>query len=364
MESTKQNVENAPVVCSYNEWDLLEEVIVGVIDGACVPDWDIAIEATMPEHQFDFFKQNAGKSFPIERINAAKKELEEFVHILEAEGVKVRRPEKIDFSKPFSTPDWKSSGGLYAAMPRDLLLVVGSDIIEAPMSWRSRYFEINAYRPLLQEYFLKGAKWTSAPRPMLRDDLYKANFQPTPEDQEGVEYVIHEVEPTFDAADFARLGKDLIVQQSHVTNKLGIEWMRRHLGDTYTIHEVETIDKSPMHIDATLVPLAPGKLLANPEKIEKIPELFKNWDILQAPMPSMPNKKDLYMCSKWISMNVVSIDEKRVVVEKNEEPLIKALKDWGFEPIPCHFRNFNAFGGAFHCATLDVRRKGTLQSYF
>ncbi len=33
------------------------------------------------------------------------------------------------------------------------------------------------------------------------------------------------------------------------------------------------------------------------------------------------------------------------------------------EPIPCDLRHYAPFGGSFHCATLDVRRRGTLQSY-
>jgi glycine amidinotransferase len=70
------------------------------------------------------------------------------------------------------------------------------------------------------------------------------------------------------------------------------------------------------------------------------------------------------MCSKWISLNVLMLDKKRVVVEKTQTSMIKALKDWGFEPIPCPFRNFATFGGSFHCATLDIRRTGELQSYF
>jgi glycine amidinotransferase len=40
------------------------------------------------------------------------------------------------------------------------------------------------------------------------------------------------------------------------------------------------------------------------------------------------------------------------------------LESWGFEPIPCKFLHYAGFGGAFHCATLDVRRRGTLESYF
>jgi hypothetical protein len=36
----------------------------------------------------------------------------------------------------------------------------------------------------------------------------------------------------------------------------------------------------------------------------------------------------------------------------------------GMVPIPCRFRSFNSFGGSFHCATLDIHRRGSLQSYF
>lgn len=62
--------------------------------------------------------------------------------------------------------------GMYAAMPRDILLVVGNEIIEAPMAWRARFFEYRAYRPLIKEYFRNGAKWTTAPKPTMADELY------------------------------------------------------------------------------------------------------------------------------------------------------------------------------------------------
>ena len=72
----------------------------------------------------------------------------------------------------------------------------------------------------------------------------------------------------------------------------------------------------------------------------------------------------LSMVSKWISVNVLMLDEKRVVVEKSQVSMIAKLKDWGFEPLPCPFMNSPMFGGGFHCATLDIRREGTLQRYF
>jgi glycine amidinotransferase len=351
--------EGLPIVNSYTEWDPLEEVIVGDIDGAHVPEWHVAVEATMPDGQASLFQQNGGRPFPAERVAAARRELEEFAHILRSEGVIVRTPDPKSYGKPFSTPDWSSPGGLYSAMPRDIMLVIGDELIEAPLSWRSRYFEIHAFRPILRDYFRQGARWTAVPRPELRDELYADS-----EDLDKGAFAVGELEPTFDAADFTRCGKDIFVQQSHVTNKFGIEWLRRHLGGRFRVHELQFNDDAPMHIDATFVPLAPGKLLVNPERVGELPLMFKNWDILKAPRPTVPDDHPLFMSSKWLTMNILMLDEKRVMVEKHEEPMIKAMRSWGFEPILCPFRNFYSFGGSFHCATLDVRRRGSLQSYF
>ena len=53
-----------------------------------------------------------------------------------------------------------------------------------------------------------------------------------------------------------------------------------------------------------------------------------------------------------------------MVVEAHETTTIKAFQDWGFKVVPVPFRNFLPFGGSFHCATCDIRRKGELKSYF
>ncbi len=74
-----------------------------------------------------------------------------------------------------SESDWVITtdvSGLYAAMPRDILIVIGDEIIEAPMAWRSRFFEYRVYRRLVKEYFQQGAKWTTAPKPQMSEDLY------------------------------------------------------------------------------------------------------------------------------------------------------------------------------------------------
>lgn len=355
--------KDSKIVESYNEWDPLEEVIVGVIEGASVPEWTAEVKASMPTNMAEFYEKNSGRPFPADEVKAAAADLERFVHLLESEGVRVRRPERLNKSQPYSTPDWRCAGGLYQAMPRDILLVVGDEIIESPMAWRSRYFEIDGYRPLLKEYFLKGAKWSSAPKPQLSDELYNFEYEETA--LEGMkEYGITEFEPTFDAADFARCGRDIFVQKSNVTNAFGIQWLQRHLSDEFRIHILEVTDSHPMHIDATFVPLRPGCVLVNRSRLPKLPEMFQSWEVIEAPKPALSSRHKLYMTSNWLSANILMLDEKRIVVEAQEEEFIAILKRRGFDPIPCHFQNFNMFGGSFHCATCDVKRRGILQSYF
>lgn len=51
-----------------------------------------------------------------------------------------------------------------------------------------------------------------------------------------------------------------------VTNYMGIEWMRRHLGPDYNIHIISFKDPNPMHIDATFNIIGPGLVLSNPDR--------------------------------------------------------------------------------------------------
>jgi glycine amidinotransferase len=364
--------EETSDVNAHNEWDPLEEIIVGNVEGARVPPWEPVTPAIVHhEYLLDFYRRNGGQPWPQDLLDAAQEDLDEFVHILEAEGVTVRRPTPYDTAKPYSTPDFEIQSGCGALMPRDVLLVIGDQIIEAPMGWRSRYHETHAYKALCSEYFRRGARWVSAPRPRLSDAAYKENFVPPEEDvmleaEAPPETILTEYEPIFDAADAIKCGRDIFMAQSSCCNRSGIDWLQRHLGDDYIVHEVEVFDTHPMHIDATFYPLAPGKLLINPERIRKVPEIFvkSGWDILVCPQPNMPDSHPMYTCSKWLSMNVLMLDEERVIVAKGEDDLIRAFREWGFKPIPCNFYHFESIAGGLHCATVDIRRRGNLESYF
>lgn len=353
-------------VNSYNEWDPLEEVIVGRLEGATIPSGHISVISNLPPLAAKLVRLAGGLRYPNWMVRLAQRELDQFVHLLESEGIKVRRPDIVVFVRPYRSPHW-SSRGFSTACPRDILLIIGNEIIETPTCWRSRYFEAGAYRSLLKEYFLKGARWTAAPKPQLTDQLFDYKYQ-SHKPAKGLRFVVNEFEPVFDAADFVRCGRDLFVTRSNVTNRMGIEWLRRHLGTGFRVHELESRSRQPMHIDSTFMPLAPGKVLVNPEylDVEQLPPILKTWDVLVAPRPDPVEGilSRISMCSPWTSINVLMLDEQRVVVDKSQVTLISALKDWGFTPIPCGFLSYGPFGGSFHCAALDVRRRGTLQSYF
>ena len=209
-------------VCSHNEWDPLEEVIVGRAVGMCIPPLDIEVKACMPEKWWTFFQQNSRKSLPDQVVKKAEEQLNELCLILEHEGIIVRRPDPIDCTQIYTTPDF-SSHGSFSVMPRDVLMVIGNELFEAPVAWRCRFFEYRAFRPLVKEYFHQGAKWTAAPKPLLSDELYDMDYPITNlEDRNRLvsqdKFATTEFEPCFDASDFIRAGRDIFAQRSQVSS--------------------------------------------------------------------------------------------------------------------------------------------------
>jgi len=291
------------------------------------------------------------------------------VRILEGEGIKVVRPDEFDFGREFKTPFY-SSKGVYNAMPRDILLVVADEIIEASMTWRARYFEFFSYRNLVQNYWKKGAKWSAAPKPLCDSELFDENFD-TPKqrksDPNEIAYVTSESEPCWDAADFIRAGVDLFAQRSQVTNKSGIEWVRRHVAPRgFRVHELNFDDPHSMHIDCSLQLVKPGHALVNPDTPLRQKDMFEKagWKLQEMARPNIPKGQNMYMSSEWIVLNTLMRDPTHVFVQKGEEAVQKMYEKMGIKSIPVPVYHMNAIGGGFHCWTCDIRRRGKLESYF
>jgi glycine amidinotransferase len=365
---------NKTIVNSWNEWDPLKHVIVGVADGTHIPPAEPALDAKVPEDSD--MKGDWGPRSE-ESVFKANEQLDNFVKILENRGIKVDRPIPIDFSQKVVTPDFET-GSMFGSMPpRDVILTVGNQMLEATMSYRCRWFEYLCYRPLIKKYFNGDQNMIheAAPKPRLTDLDYRKDYL---SEKIGVEkrlkwtaekyFVTTEEEPLFDAADVLRFGKDLVVQHGFTTNLKGIDWLKRHYKD-HRVHAVNFPgDPYPIHIDATFTPIKEGLIINNPQR--RLPKdqrkLFEDngWEIVDSAQPAHNEPPPLCYSSTWLSMNVLVLDPKTVCVEKSEIYQAEQLDKLGMEVIPVELRDAYAFGGGLHCCTADVYREGDLKDYF
>ena len=347
-----------PGVWSCNEWDPLEEVIVGNPLRARFPTADPSTRlAEFPDRPVEEIPQGAFPQWIIEETEA---DLDIFVAALEDAGVTVRRPDTWPHESEFSTIHWQCRG-YYNYCPRDVLLVIGDHIIETPNVIRSRSQETFSYRKLLLDYLKSGAKWYSAPRPMLLDSLFDVDPEkPTPRNDE----------PAFDAANVLRFGRDLLYLVSGTGNELGGIWLQTILGESFRVHFLKDVYYGS-HIDSTFAALRPGLVLCNPGRInnETLPDFLKEWEVIYSPPieivePYDAEYRSRSIGSNWIEMNVFSIRPDLVVVDRDQKALIRLLEQRGLDVIPLKLRHSRMLGGGFHCVTLDVRRTGKLERYF
>ena len=324
-------------VWSCNEWDPLEEVIVGNPAAARYPTADPSTRlAEFPDRPVEEIPQGP---FPPRVIDETEEDLAAFVRVLEQAGAKVQRPRTWPHDRRFSTIHWDAEG-YYNYCPRDVLLVVGDRIIETPNVIRSRAQETSSYRDLLLEYLQSGSRWFGAPRPMLLDSLFDVDLQrPVP----------REDEPVFDAANVLRFGRDLLYLVSGTGNESGGRWLEVLLGDSFRVHFLKDVYFGS-HIDSTFAALRPGLVLCNPARIDAqtVPEFLRQWETIYSPPMENTDRYDAAYLSRsigseWIDMNVFSIDPNTVVVDRDQSGLIRLLESKGLDVVPLKLTKWNLF---------------------
>lgn len=339
----------------FNEWDPLEEVIVGRAENAQIAHCDKGLFAVEYRDLGLPYTVPSGL-YPEQCIEETKEDLDTLVSAFEKLGIVVRRPEIFDHSRMFATPDW-TSDGQYNYCPRDIFVCAGTTIIESPMTLRARQFETISYKEILLDYLRSGARWIAAPKPRLLDSMYTV---PHKEWQLAIE----EVEPLFDAANLLRVGKDILYLVSDTGNKIGAQWLQQALGSEFRVHAYDNI-YTGSHIDTTLTVVRPGLVVACPERISEknLPGMFKKWEVLYINDVVDIGYTRLPYASKWIGLNFMMINPKLAVVDKNQRQLIHELEKRGVDCLQLQLRHSRTMGGGFHCVTMDVRRTGELEDY-
>jgi len=264
-----------------NDWDPLKEIIVGSATGARLP-------VNCPK--FRELEKTTGwtetpvpsGNFPQHVIDEANEDLENLSDTLKSLGVLVHRPKDLDFA---------SFDGMYNYCPRDRVLILGNNIIDAPMTFPTRKPEIKA----IEEY-LKGPR-----------------------------YVCHDEEVFFDAANVCRLGKDLIYLVSDSGNVEGGLW----LSVMFPEYKVYTLENAygGVHIDSTIVPVREGLVVLNADRInhKNLPEPFWYWDKIWI------SKKEIKeTCVTWNH----SLSEIFNSLKNNGLPVIE-FREYDYSPYNC-----------------------------
>lgn len=318
---------------ALNEWDELQQIIVGVADHAVIPKMDKSLRLVNYSHLDDISQVKDG-AYPSEVIKEANEDLEKFCDFLRSMNVDVLRPtrEKTDY---------------YNYCPRDIVFAHKDKALAAPMCLRARK---KNYKSLEQHFEnLHVADFSQA------DDLYNEQCVLNPD-----VYALTDAEPCFDAANILRANDHLLYLISNSGNKKGAQYLQDHVGSDTKVITVEGI-YSYMHIDSTIAFLKEGLMLLNPSRIPDkkiLPKPFCDWDAIYCPDPTDIGYYPGYCNSSiWIGMNLLSINPNLVVLEKNQISLAKELKKYNIESALLEMRHSRTLSGCFHCVTLDTKRK-------
>lgn len=378
---------------SYDEWSPLREAVVGSAVNFMTLDMDLSSKLFFHNYTRSIIQsgygQDAGRTAtggrprPSTRwlrkqsyIEELCEDLDGLASTLEDLGVKVYRPMEIQPDAECRTPYWETSCNA-ALNVRDQTIVLGDEILETPPLVRSRYFENDLLKPVFYRYFRQGARWTVMPKPIMTDRSFDRSYvEAVSSDlaathrmypQQSSSYDVgHEI--MIDAAQCIRFGKDLLINVATANHELGFQWLQRHLGDRFRLHRVHRL--SDNHIDSMLLPLRPGKLLVrSSEFVQQLPEPLRKWDIIVAPEPAanqfpVYGDDDLILTSRYIDVNVLSIDQQRVLVNSLFPELIQTLESHGFTAIPVKHRHRRLFAGGIRCDTLDLVRDGSQEDCF
>lgn len=322
---------------TFNEWGQLKEVVVGQADYAKIPPMSTSLRTVNYADQKNLLQINTGV-YPSQVIEEANQDLEIFVDFLKSENIIVHRPKQ--------NPNVE----YYNYCPRDLIFTYGSKKIVAPMSLKERRYEWKNYCHIFQDLqFIYDV--------MYSDEDYNLDCIGNPDI-----LALNERQPMFDAANIIKANDDLLYLVSNTGNKKGATALQNWMGNNYPSTKIHLLENvySYIHIDSTVAFLREGLMLLNPSRITSkdiLPKPFCNWDAIFCPEPTdIGYYKNYCNASKWINMNLFSINENLVVIEENQISLKDELKKYNIESVMLPLRHQRTLGGGFHCVTVDIQR--------
>ena len=324
--------KEAPVSVNY-EWDKLEEVILGSPKKLTVPGNCSTIKFGF-DYQSDneeWIEKYGGQEMA--QIDPAfykklVKQSDNLAKILESHNIKVHRhdpglltPEELAFMSQLER-------GYNFLYPRDPVIVIGNHIIETalklPMRTREKFIVRKVFSKLIEND--SDAQYVSVPSVSpsfpIKGGLYL----------EGGDVMLN--------------GKEIYVGHSgNASSKAGIEWLRKYLGDEYTVHQIEINDFQ--HLDCVLSLIRPGLAVRCPSAfVGNLPDSLKDWDFIDVPIED----------AKQLACNVFILDQNTVIIDERFKYLENELTKRGIRVTSIPFDAITQMGGGFRCSHHPIRR--------
>lgn len=301
-------------ISSYNEWSKLRSVVVGSATNA---NWPTNDPVFAEESKKTTWTETPVPSGPVPQwvIDETNEDLSELIDVLRKLHIDVYQPHDLDFP---------GIGGMYNYCPRDRLIVAGTKIIDPAMMYPCRDQELSAL-----DFVVEASK----------------GIITMPRDQ-GM---------TLDAANVCRMNDQWLFLESPSGNRKAYDWLCQQLPDI----KIELCNfYSGVHIDSTIAPLREGLVMLNASRVNQVncPRAFDGWEKIWVQDVVAQDFYEYPYASKWVGMNVLSVDENTVIIDAAQTQLIRDLERCKITAIPLTLRHSRTLGGSFHCVTLDLVR--------
>lgn len=302
-------------ISSSNEWGKLKSVVVGSATNANWPSNDPVFAQESKKTTWTETPVPSG-AVPQWIVDEANEDLEILADTLTKLRVSVYRPKDMDFPR---------LGGMYNYCPRDRFIIAGKNVIDPVMMYPCRDMESVALSAVLDA----------------------TEHRITMPRNAGM---------VLDAANVCRMNDRWLFLESPSGNRRAYEWLCQQLPNI----RIELVNfYAGVHIDSTITPLREGLVALNASRVNQVncPKSFDGWEKLWVHDVVAQDFYQYPYASKWVGMNMLSVDENTVIVDAAQTQLIKDLERCGITAIPLTLRHARTLGGSFHCVTLDLVRE-------
>ena len=285
--------------------------------------WQVPAEA-------DFSRKHAGRrlvELDPDWARRIEQQADALAELVAREGVVVHRPERLKgVERTFLAPNGEGA----QLFPRDGMIVVGNQVIDASLRLKCRQRERYGLRSVIRKMVAeRGALWSSVPLG-------------SPGCVDG---------PFLEGGDTLLNGREVYVGMSGcATDMAGIDWLQALLGERYRVIPV-ALRSDVLHLDCALGLVKPGLLLWCPEKlIDGLPTSLRDWDAIRV-------SKDE---AGLLATNGLILEEGRIVVDADNKRVIEELRTRKVEVIPLPFDGPIRVGGGLRCAHHPLWRESAL----